>query len=482
MGIIKQCDIRGRYPSELDERTSRSLGRAVGARIAGQSIVVGGDVRLSTISLKAQLIDGLVESGVNVIDIGTVPTPAFYYSRRVMNIHNGIMVTASHNPAVYNGFKITLGEQPIEAEQLKSIAADMDAGLFLPQPGGSSEIREVLTEYSKSVLERYVKESEAIERTLGDLQTKMEDGALAPAGSAFTVVVDCGNGCSSLVAPQIFRRAGFKVRELFCDPDGRFPNREPNPAVPAHLTELQSQVLQHDASLGIAFDGDGDRVAFVGPGGKFIEIDKSIAVFSRYYSLSEPGSKIVHDIKCSIAVPELITQAGGIPIMERSGHTYMRATLLRERAIFGGELSGHCFFGSLGWDDAILAGLVFASIIRHTGDSLLMSIPSYPNTPDLRIPYFEKDKKKLLQELADAHEETGKFAINRLDGVRGENTQGWGLARISVTEPLFTFRFEGRSQRDLEDVINDFLKPVPKLLQLVQEFRVDEGRTSLFSH
>ncbi len=464
MSIIKPCDIRGRYPDELDDATARALGRAIGARIADEQIVVGGDLRVHTPALKSQLIEGLLESGVHVVDIGTVPTPAFYFARHEMQIHNGIMVTASHNPAVYNGFKITLGERPIEEQQLQDIAKDMGAGVFHPRPRGGLIQDFILEKYRDRLLSAFGKELPEIARLFPSVNAQDETQKAA-------VVIDCGNGCNALLAADVFRAAGFEVHELFCEPDGSFPNREPNPAIPSNLKQLQKTVPAVGALLGIAFDGDGDRVAFVGPNGDYIEIDRSIAIFSRYFALRQTGARIVYDIKCSSVVPEQITSFGGVPVMERSGHTYMRATVLREGAAFGGELSGHCFFGTFGWDDSLFAGLIFATIIERTQGQILQEIPRYETTPDLRIPYSHDDKHELLDTLALYHTQKGSFTISRLDGVRGDSEVGWALARVSVTEPLFTFRFEGKTSVDLERVIRSFLSPVPKLLELVSTYR-----------
>ncbi len=467
MSIIKPCDIRGRYPDELDDATARALGRAIGARTAEEQIVVGGDLRVHTPALKSELIEGLLESGAQVVDIGTVPTPAFYFARQEMQIHNGIMVTASHNPAVYNGFKITLGERPIEEQQLQAIAKEMEADLFRPRARGRLIKNDILEKYRVRLLSAFDNELPHIARLFPSLDSSNET-------QKALVVIDCGNGCNALLAPDVFRAAGFEVHELFCEPDGSFPNREPNPAVPSNLKQLQKTVPAVGARLGIAFDGDGDRVAFVGPDGAYIEIDRSIAVLSRYFALRQAGAKIVYDIKCSSVVPEQITRFGGVPVMERSGHTYMRATVLREGAAFGGELSGHCFFGTFGWDDSLFAGLIFATIIERTHGQILQEIPRYETTPDLRIPYSHDDKYELLDTIARYHTQQGSFRISRLDGVRGESKDGWALARVSVTEPLFTFRFEGKTSSGLERVIRSFLSPAPKLLELVSAYRSSE--------
>jgi len=461
MSIFKPCDIRGKYPAELDENTALSLGRAVGAKIQHEEILVGGDVRLSTNDLKESLIKGLLESGSRVIDIGRVPTPVFYFARHTMGIHNGIMVTASHNPAIYNGFKITLGESPIEEDELWKLSRDMENNLFNPQAGGSRKNIDVLDSYLEFLIRAYQKELVSIEDVFGPRNVARDQS---------TIVVDCGNGATSLIAMDVFRALGFKIVELFCEPDGAFPNRDPNPAVAGNLKALQRKVVESQSLLGVAFDGDGDRVAFVDSQGESIPMDSAIALFSRYFTSKTKGAGIVFDIKCSSIVSEEINRNGGKPIMERSGHTYLRSTLLKENALFGGELSGHCFFGSFGWDDPLFAALIFTEIILRSAPEIHKCFPRYYSTPDLRIHYHDDDKQELLDELLAYHKENQHFSIATLDGVRAATQDGWALCRISVTEPLFTFRFEGNSKDALYRVMEDFLHPIPKLYNLVKNY------------
>ncbi len=465
MSVFKPCDIRGVYPGELNAGFARALGRAVGSRTDAAAVVVGGDVRVSTDELKAALIEGLVETGCRVTDIGQVPTPVLYYARRALAAANAVMVTASHNPPQYNGFKMLFGELPITEEQMSRIADAVRAGIAVPRAGGTVAARNVLDGYRQFLLRELGRDASMVAGILG-----------APARQRpFKVVVDCGNGCCSGIAPAFLEEQGLDVVPLFCEPDGRFPNRNPNPTASGSLDRLSEQVAKTRADLGLAFDGDGDRVAFVDRGGRIIEPDRVIALFARVFAAAEPGAKIVYDIKCSRLVPDEIERAGGVALMEKSGHTFIRARLLREKAAFAGEVSGHCFFGSFGWDDALYAALLFIEILKAGGAAALESLPRYHTTPDLRIPCAAEERGLWIERLAESHGRGADCRVSRLDGVRCDFEQGWGLVRISVTEPVLTFRFEARQSSDIEAVIDRFLAPVPELRRLVRDYRTKHG-------
>lgn len=465
MSVFKPCDIRGEYPRELDRGFALRLGRAVGARIEGAPIIVGGDVRIGTEELQAALVEGLVESGCRVVDIGCVPTPVLYFARHDLGIPNAVMVTASHNPPRYNGFKMTFGEMPITEEEMRAVADAVTAGVATARSGGAVARKDVLEGYRQFLRLQFAKDRPMVAKVLG-----------APAaGGRFKVVVDCGNGCYSGIAPAFLEEQGLEVVPLFCEPDGRFPNRDPNPAVARSLERLRGQVASTRADLGLAFDGDGDRVAFVDAAGRIIESDKVIALFSRVYASARPGARIVYDIKCSRLVPDEIERAGGVALMEKSGHTFIRATLLREKAAFAGEISGHCFFGSFGWDDGLYAALLFIEILRAGGTALADSLPRYHTTPDLRIPCAAEGRQLWLERLADAHSRSADCRVSRLDGVRCDFPQGWGLVRVSVTEPALTFRFEAKQLPDIAVVMDRFLAPVPELEQLVRDYQARHG-------
>lgn len=455
MSIYKACDIRGKYGSELSEHTACQLGKAVGTLLPQKQVVVGGDVRTSTPLLKQHLIAGLVETGCEVVDIGTVPTPMFYFARYYLRINGGVMVTASHNPAEYNGFKLTLTEWPITLEEMARIQTTVETEAFAPAEGGMIKKQQLLSEYEHFL------ESKLIE---------MCGASPSPKSNPMKVVIDCGNGCYSRIAPEVFRKQGYDVIELFCEEDGSFPHRNPNPAVAEHLTTLCQTVVQEQADFGIAFDGDGDRVVFVDHTGMMVENDKMIAVFVGYLLEKHPHAKIVYDIKCSGLVRDQIKQHGGVPLMEKSGHAYIKTRLFKEDAIFGGEISGHFFFQAIHGDDGLFAALLSGRLLQETARSLhelAADLPQYVITPDIRIPYHNNDAPELLERLASGLEQSAECEVSRLDGVRAEFADGWGLIRTSVTEPLLTLRFEADSPQRLEQVKNQFLVPVPKLKALV---------------
>jgi phosphomannomutase/phosphoglucomutase len=444
MSIFKDCDIRGVYGPELSEYTALRLGRAVGTRLAGQQVVVGGDLRVSTPALKAALIAGLRASGAHVIDLGLLPTPAFYFGKKRLGAYGGAMVTASHNPARYNGFKLMFGDLPVTPEDLQSLEQQMAAGEFATGEGGYQQVR-VLPDYMASLCGAF--------RGLG----------------AHHVVVDAGNGSMGTVAPQVLRQLGQRVEELYCEPDGTFPYRDPNPAVAGHLTDLCRRVPASGAELGLAYDGDGDRVAFVDERGRVQPADRTLVLFVRYLLLRNPGASVVYDLKSSSVVAEEILAAGGRPLMERSGYAFIKRRLLIEGAILGGEISGHYFFGELGGDDALYASLFLLKVLDELGAALgeaMDAVPAYPITPDLRLPCPADCARRILAELLKAFRD---YPLNTLDGVRIQFPRGWALARTSVTEPLITLRFEARSPQALAEIQSQVRRRSPLLDKLMAE-------------
>ena len=450
MTIFKTCDIRGLYGTEIVEDTGYRLGRAVGERLAGKEIVVGSDLRISTPLLKKALVDGLVASGGQVIDLGTLPTPAFYYGKRHFGAPGGVMVTASHNPATYNGFKVMLGESPVRPEELQALARQMAEGRYT-DASGSCRREEILPDYQRF-----------LSRSFWWLTSSRQLSALC-------LVVDAGNGSMWSLAPDVLRALGQRVHELYCTPDGTFPNRDPNPAVPEHLEDLRRVVLEEGADLGVAYDGDGDRVIFVDERGRIQPADRLLVLFIRYLLGRDPGAKVVYDLKSSSVVPEETRAAGGKPLRERSGYAFIRRRLLTEGALLGGELSGHYFFGALGGDDALYATLLLLRVLDALGVSLgeaMDTVPAYPITPDLRIPCDGDRARRILDELLVAFHDR---PTDTLDGVRIDFAEGWALARISVTEPLITLRFEGRTFEALREIQRLVRGQSPLLQALLRE-------------
>ena len=443
MSVFKACDIRGRYGDELTTELALKVGKAVGTMLGGEAAVVGGDLRPSTMALKDALIEGLMASGVHVIDLGVLPTPAFYFAKAVLRARGGVMVTGSHNPAGDNGFKIALSDWPISPAEMAEIQARVSSS-DLVEKAGSYEKQDITERYVVSLESRFQR--------------------MIPK----RVVVDAGNGSYSSIAPRVLRGLGHDVVELFCEPDGSFPGRSPNPSVAKNLRELQDTVRRNQAGLGVAFDGDGDRAVFVDELGRAVESDRSIVLFARHLLSQTPG-KVIYDLKCSSVVPEAVREAGGEPIMERSGHAFIKTALLRYGAILGGEISGHFFLGELGYDDALFATLIMLRIMANEGrplSSLVDGVPRYPITPDIRVPCPANQAQAILAELERTFVGTPDLEITTLDGVRIAWPDGWALVRPSVTEPLVTLRFEAHSEARLLSIQEDVAAASPRLRRI----------------
>ncbi|MBP2654007.1 MAG: phosphoglucomutase/phosphomannomutase alpha/beta/alpha domain [Firmicutes bacterium] len=437
MSIFHACDIRGIAGQDLSDVAARQIALAVGFKLKGEKVVVGGDIRLSTPRLQKIVIDGLVDSGCQVIDIGTVATPMFYYAISNTSATGGVMVTASHNPAAYNGFKLVLGPMPVTEADVYEIGELVKAGA---------------RGYVKGSVERMA----VVEQYLAFTTAKGKRGSLK-------VVVDAGNGATARIAPELFRHLGYDVIELYCTPDGSFPHRPPNPALAENLAQLGETVRQVGAALGVAFDGDGDRVGFVDENGRPVDNDDIIVLLARYYLEQGPGT-IIYDAKCSMVAPEEIVKAGGRAVMARAGHTFSKAAFLTEKALFAGEISGHFFFKELGYDDGMFAALKICEFVTRHGSLAAMvdSVPNYILTPDIRVSYHGQDKEAILKVVAA---NLAEYKLNLIDGVRIEFDDGWAMIRSSVTEPLFTLRFEAMTAERIREISRVMLDALPASLR-----------------
>lgn len=433
MGIFHACDIRGIAETDLTDEMVHKIGFAVGTKLTGQKVVVGGDVRLSTPRLKKIIVETLAASGCHVIDIGTVATPLFYYAQKLTGATGGVMVTASHNPAPYNGFKLVLGPQPVTDEDIIEIKQLVEAEARVSGQGSITK-NDIAAGY------------------IADTAAKARQGTLK-------VVLDAGHGATAEFAPKLFRALGYEVVELYCTPDGTFPHRPPNPALAENLADLGQMVRQTGADIGVAFDGDGDRVGFVDENGRPVDNDDIIVLIARYY-LEQQAGAIIYDAKCSMVVPEQITKAGGRPVMARAGHTFSKAAFIREKALFAGEISGHFFFTELGYDDGMFAGLKVCEFVAEHGSlaKLVDDIPNYFLTADIRVPYTGNDKELVLADLA---KRLAEYSPNLIDGVRIEFEDGWAMIRSSVTEPLFTLRFEAKTKERLKVIADILISALP---------------------
>jgi phosphomannomutase/phosphoglucomutase len=436
------CDIRGVVGEEVQPEDGYRLGRAVGYALQRdgkeKSAVVGGDVRLSTPRLKVALLEGLLSAGCLVYDLGIVPTPAFYFAKEGLGAAAGIMVTASHNPVNHNGFKPVIGSLPNTEEELEELWSLVKAGL---SGSGQGRVEPV------NVIEEYVAHVESFFAATGRIR----------------VVVDSGNGCCGPLAPRLFRDLGYDVVELFSEPDGTFPNRGPDSSKPGNLLPLGRKVVEVRADLGVAYDGDGDRLGVVDEKGQVVDSDHAFLLFIRDALDMEKGP-VVYDLKCSDIVPEEVRALGGVPIMEKTGHTFIKRTFLLENAVLSGELTGHYAFRELRRDDGMVASLRLARMVqslRQPLSAVVAAMPRYCITPDIRVKLPDVEIHEVLQQLRDRLASEGQ--VSRLDGVRVQFAEGWGLARASVSAPELTVRFEGYTPEGLAQIMNRFQKAAPAL-------------------
>jgi len=354
------------------------------------------------------------------------------------------MVTASHNPAAYNGFKILLDKMPITTHDIKEIKKRVEGKIFRSQNGQVDQIKNYQDEY------------------LGFLKNFLNQPK-----RKLTIAVDCGNGSYAGIAPGFLTSLGYRVIPLYCEPDGTFPNRSPNPSQPENLSDLCQIILQHQADVGIAFDGDGDRVIFADERGQVILPEHGMIFFIRHlFSHNSPGQKFVYDIKSSRIVADEVQRLGGIPLVERSGHTYIKTRLIREDAIMAGEISGHYFFREIHRDDGLFAAMVFLGYLSSQNLPLSKIIETYPSphvTPDIRIQ--TRSHPNLMSILEKSHSKEKN--VTTIDGIRIDWLEGWGLVRKSVTEPMFTLRFEANQKENLFEIVHRFLYALPDVEQEV---------------
>jgi phosphomannomutase/phosphoglucomutase len=435
-GIFRQYDIRGIVDRDLTTEVAGFVGRAYAGFLEAQKITgtvaVGRDNRPSGEALRDALVGGLTECGVDVVDIGVVPTPLLYWSLHHLGVVGGIQITGSHNPPEYNGFKMSVGTGSLHGDAIQRLYAIGKAG---KHRAGQGTVR------SEDVIERYVAD---VARRIGRIPRAMK------------VVVDCGNGAGSLVAERLFERLGVHATYLFCESDGTFPNHHPDPTVPENLEDLIGAVREHDADLGVAFDGDADRLGVVDGDGTIIWGDHILILYARdVLTRTGPGQPIIFDVKCSQALPDAVRAAGGEPIMWRTGHSLIKEKMKETSAPIAGEMSGHMFFteGFYGHDDAIYGAARLLRIIADSGQSiteLLADVPKFVSTPEIRVDCAEEIKFGVVDR-AVAHFRSTHDVID-VDGVRVLFGDGWGLIRASNTQPVLVLRFEARTPERLAEI------------------------------
>ncbi len=445
---FRDCDVRGALGTDIDETLAYRIGRAIATMKGPGKAVVGGDFRLSTPDLMRQLIRGLNDSGMDVVDLGQLTTPGYYFARRHLGLTTGIMVSASHSPADWNGFKIALDYYPVTPEQVNAVRDLAVSGDFT-EGSGTVESFDPRPVYRDFLIERFA--------GLGD---KLP-----------LVIFDCGNGATGWVLREVIEGLGIQSDILFEAPDGRYPNRSPDIARPGDLAILQQTVIERGAGMGFGFDGDGDRVGVIDEKGQRVTSDSLIAWIGQQLVGQAGGGHVIYDLKLSRLVIESVLAAGGQPAAQKSGHTFIKTSMLEKDAIFGGEFSGHLFYRELGGgDDGLFSALLVASLLAESGQTLseiVAAQPVYFGTPDVRIP-FTGDDPALFERVSQQAAADGAEVI-RIDGVRAEYERGWALVRASVTEPALTLRFEGRTHEDMLAVAETFLAALPEIHDAVMD-------------
>lgn len=432
--IFRAYDIRGIVDKNLTKDTVYALGCAIGSVAISKGekrIAVGRDGRLSGPMLSAALCEGILSTGCDVIDLGVVPTPLLYYATYVLDTRSGVMLTGSHNPPEYNGLKIMIDGETLAEAGIQQLYQRIINNNF---SHGTGELRAL------DFIERYISH---VARDV-KLQRPLK------------IVIDCGNGVAGKVAPELYRRMGCDVIELFCDVDGNFPNHHPDPSQIENLEDLIRKVRETKADLGLAFDGDGDRLGIVTSKGENIWPDRQMMLYAKSVLADRPGAKIIYDVKCTIHLETIIREAGGEPIMWKTGHSLIKSKLAETNAALAGEMSGHIFFKDrwYGFDDALYAGARMLQILaaqEADSDTLFSTIPNSINTPELKVYVSEDEKFSLMQRLID----NAKFPSARLttiDGLRVNFADGWGLVRPSNTTPCLVLRFEAETKAILENI------------------------------
>jgi len=432
--IFKAYDIRGIVPSTLTEEVAEGLGRAFGSaalREGEKAVAVGRDGRLSGPALSAALIRGLVAAGVQVIDVGLVTTPMLYFAAHTL-CRSGIQVTGSHNPRDYNGFKMVLGGRAIYGDEIQALRQTMENESWALTAGGSVRHEDVLADYTA--------------RIVGDVKL----------ARPMKVVVDSGNGIAGASAPGIFRALGCEVIELFSEVDGNFPNHHPDPSKPENLQDLINTLQNSDAELGLAFDGDGDRLGIVTKGGNNIYPDRQMMLFARDVLSRVLGAPILFDVKCTQRLAPAIEAAGGVPLMYKTGHSLIKAKMKEVDSPLGGEMSGHIFFKErwFGFDDGTYAGCRLLEIVSRSPDAnaVLDALPTSFSTPELNVACAEGEPAQVVSQLLARAQFAAPAQVSTIDGLRVDWPDGFGLIRSSNTTPVVVLRFEGQTPEALERI------------------------------
>ena len=436
--IFKAYDIRGIVDKSLTPDITRQIGQAFGSEALSRgvdSVVIARDGRLSGPALSKALSAGLLASGCNVIDIGMVPTPVLYFATYELATGTGIMITGSHNPPEYNGLKMVMSGETLAGDRIQDLKQRILAGRFSSGHGVLSE-KDIKSAYSQRILSE------------GKLCRELH------------AVVDCGNGVASEIAPELLSKLGCKVTPLYCQTDGSFPNHHPDPSQPDNLIDLIKAMHDTGADIGLAFDGDGDRLGVVTPEGKIIWPDRQLILYARDILKQIPGAHIIYDVKCSQTVDAEIRRAGGKPEMWKTGHSFIKARLRESGAELAGEMSGHVFFNDhwYGFDDGLYAAVRLLHILANderSATDIFAELPDTTNTPELGLNMAEGEHYKLINELI-ANADFPDAKVNKIDGLRVDFDNGFGLVRASNTTPKLVLRFEADNETNLELIMQRF--------------------------
>ena len=443
--IFRAYDIRGIVDEALTEEGIFQIGKAIGSHILSEgrsSILTGRDGRISGPRLLNQFQKGVMSSGCNVVDIGEVPTPLLYFSTFKTNISDGVVLTGSHNPKNYNGLKIVINKKSMTSEKIKKIKSMIEEESFMDGMGKLTSL---------DVKEDYLKE----------LKEKIK------INSKMKVCLDCGNGVGGVIAPHAFKLLGLDVIELYSEVNGNFPNHHPDPSNPKNLKDLQKKVLETNSDLGIALDGDGDRVGLIDNKGNIIFPDLYMMLLAEDLLKKNSKGSIVFDVKCSTNLEKIIKNLNGTPIMSRTGHSYIKSKIIETNALLGGEMSGHIFFNDdwYGFDDAIYSALRIIEVLSNsklTSYEVFSSYPKHFSTPEINLKISEQDKFKIIDDLKTLIKPS-EYELIDIDGIRLENENSWGLVRASNTSPNLVLRFEGKTKNDLLEIKNYFKEILSKI-------------------
>ena len=442
--IFREYDIRGVVDRDLTPDVVRAIGQAVGSLAAERgetSVAVGRDGRLSSPALGEALKAGILAAGLDVIDLGAVSTPVLYYATHTLaETRAGVMVTGSHNPPQYNGLKIVIDRIALHGEVIRDLRRRIETG-DLRQGSGRERSAHIRLDYIRRV-------SEAL-----------------PLPKPLKVVVDCGNAIAAKTAPPLLRALGCAVVELYCEVDGRFPNHHPDPSVPENLADLQAAVREHQADIGLAFDGDADRLGVVTGAGEIIWPDRVLMPLAEEVLMQHPGAAIVYDVKCSWHLTRLIERLGGQPILWKSGHSLIKAKMRETGALLGGEMTGHFVHADdwFGFDDAFYAAARLLRLLARRGGSSAEFFAAWPaglSTPELRLDMVEGAPFAFMERLAAQADFGPEAQVITLDGLRVEFPQGWGLVRASNTTPSLVLRFEADDPAALAEIQDRFRRPL----------------------